>query len=296
MAVMFHSRAVTVSASRTLTAVARCRGPVPGMGRHRRADVTTGGSTGGDDPGDETRSDFPIAPPLPSAPPPAGVDASGVPSVRPARRPAADRGSGALDAAVRRRGRRVGRRDGLRLRGAADLYAVPGRARSRVRGWTATGSWRTSSTHPDHDPERDRVRRSSSASCRPNRCRSSSAGHRHRRSTRRTSSASGRTDGHATLGMRLLNLQVGNAFDGRKLDVGQAVRRWVALGGWLARVRLLHEPRGSRWSLPARLGDRAAGHDRHEPDQAGPARQIRELGGRRARRRLHGRHSRSAAC
>jgi uncharacterized RDD family membrane protein YckC len=42
------------------------------------------------------------------------------------------------------------------------------------------------------------------------------------------------SDARATLGMRLLKLQVGNAFDGRKLDTGQAVRRWIALGGWLS--------------------------------------------------------------
>ena len=42
------------------------------------------------------------------------------------------------------------------------------------------------------------------------------------------------SDARATLGMRLLKLQVGNAFDGRKLDMGQAVRRWIALGGWLS--------------------------------------------------------------
>ena len=42
------------------------------------------------------------------------------------------------------------------------------------------------------------------------------------------------SDARATLGMRLLKLQVGNAFDGRKLEMGQAVRRWIALGGWLS--------------------------------------------------------------
>jgi uncharacterized RDD family membrane protein YckC len=42
------------------------------------------------------------------------------------------------------------------------------------------------------------------------------------------------SDARATLGMRLLKLQVGNAFDGRKLDGAQAVRRWIALGGWLS--------------------------------------------------------------
>jgi uncharacterized RDD family membrane protein YckC len=38
----------------------------------------------------------------------------------------------------------------------------------------------------------------------------------------------------ATLGMRVLNLQVGNAFDGRRLETGQAFRRWVALGSWIS--------------------------------------------------------------
>jgi len=38
----------------------------------------------------------------------------------------------------------------------------------------------------------------------------------------------------ATLGMRALKLQVGNAADGRTLTPGQAVRRWVALGFPLA--------------------------------------------------------------
>jgi uncharacterized RDD family membrane protein YckC len=36
--------------------------------------------------------------------------------------------------------------------------------------------------------------------------------------------------GRATLGMRLMKLQIGNAFDGRTLTMSQAVRRWLALG------------------------------------------------------------------
>lgn len=36
--------------------------------------------------------------------------------------------------------------------------------------------------------------------------------------------------GRATLGMRIMKLQIGNAFDGRILTVSQAVRRWVGLG------------------------------------------------------------------
>lgn len=42
------------------------------------------------------------------------------------------------------------------------------------------------------------------------------------------------SEGRATVGMRILKVQVGNAFDGRKLDLGQGVRRWLALGSWLA--------------------------------------------------------------
>jgi uncharacterized RDD family membrane protein YckC len=39
-----------------------------------------------------------------------------------------------------------------------------------------------------------------------------------------------RSSARATPGMRLLKLQIGNAFDGRTLTTEQSVRRWVALG------------------------------------------------------------------
>ena len=42
------------------------------------------------------------------------------------------------------------------------------------------------------------------------------------------------TGTQATLGMRLFKLRVGNAVDGRKLEGRQALRRWVALGSWMA--------------------------------------------------------------
>jgi uncharacterized RDD family membrane protein YckC len=38
----------------------------------------------------------------------------------------------------------------------------------------------------------------------------------------------------ATLGMRLLRLQVANAVDGATLTLSQAVRRWIGLGQWLS--------------------------------------------------------------
>jgi uncharacterized RDD family membrane protein YckC len=37
----------------------------------------------------------------------------------------------------------------------------------------------------------------------------------------------------ATLGQRLLSIQVGNAFDGQALTTTQAVKRWIGLGGFL---------------------------------------------------------------
>jgi len=39
--------------------------------------------------------------------------------------------------------------------------------------------------------------------------------------------------GRATLGMRLLKLQVGNAVDGRTLTGALAFRRWLAMGSWV---------------------------------------------------------------
>jgi len=48
-----------------------------------------------------------------------------------------------------------------------------------------------------------------------------------------------RNGARATIGMRLLQLQVGNAFDGRTLSTDQAVRRWVAMGFPLGLLYLL---------------------------------------------------------
>jgi uncharacterized RDD family membrane protein YckC len=41
------------------------------------------------------------------------------------------------------------------------------------------------------------------------------------------------SDGRATLGMRLLKIQVGDATDGRTISKETAFRRWLALGAWL---------------------------------------------------------------
>jgi uncharacterized RDD family membrane protein YckC len=40
--------------------------------------------------------------------------------------------------------------------------------------------------------------------------------------------------GRATLGMRLLKLQIGNAADGRTLTGALAFRRWLAMGSWVS--------------------------------------------------------------
>ena len=40
--------------------------------------------------------------------------------------------------------------------------------------------------------------------------------------------------GRATLGMRLLKLQIGNAADGATLSLAQSFKRWLAFGSWLS--------------------------------------------------------------
>lgn len=47
------------------------------------------------------------------------------------------------------------------------------------------------------------------------------------------------SSGRATPGMRLLKLQVGNAFDGNPMTSSQAVRRWFAYGVWLSTFGLV---------------------------------------------------------
>ncbi len=37
----------------------------------------------------------------------------------------------------------------------------------------------------------------------------------------------------ATIGQRIFNIQVGNAFDGKALSLEQAIRRWLGLGSWI---------------------------------------------------------------
>jgi uncharacterized RDD family membrane protein YckC len=50
------------------------------------------------------------------------------------------------------------------------------------------------------------------------------------------------SSGRATLGMRLMKMQIGNAFDGRTLTMTQATLRWAALGLPFQAVYLLPPP------------------------------------------------------
>ncbi len=48
----------------------------------------------------------------------------------------------------------------------------------------------------------------------------------------------------ATIGQRAFDIQVGNAFDGRPLTLGQAVRRWLGLGSVLGLLAIVPALRG----------------------------------------------------
>jgi uncharacterized RDD family membrane protein YckC len=43
-----------------------------------------------------------------------------------------------------------------------------------------------------------------------------------------------------TLGMKVLNMQIGNASDGAPLTSDQAIRRWLAVGGWITIAQALN--------------------------------------------------------
>lgn len=59
--------------------------------------------------------------------------------------------------------------------------------------------------------------------------------------------------GQATLGMRLFNLRVGNATDGRELTMSQATVRWFAMGMWVSAAALLPPPLGTLLSMAGSL-------------------------------------------
>ena len=94
-----------------------------------------------------------------------------------------------------------------------------------------------------------------------------------------------------TLGMRVLNMQIGNAGDGKTMTTDQGVRRWlvIALPGILAQVLFVLPLLGVRPG-PVRLGmvHLPAVDDRDQSDQAGLPGQVRQHDGREGgpRRRL----------
>jgi uncharacterized RDD family membrane protein YckC len=44
----------------------------------------------------------------------------------------------------------------------------------------------------------------------------------------------------ATVGMRVLGMQIGNEGDGTTLTQNQAVRRWIAVGGWISIAQIVN--------------------------------------------------------
>lgn len=48
------------------------------------------------------------------------------------------------------------------------------------------------------------------------------------------------TSMRATVGMRVLGMQIGNEVDGATLTQNQAVRRWLAVGGWISIVQIIN--------------------------------------------------------
>ena len=89
----------------------------------------------------------------------------------------------------------------------------------------------------------------------------------------------------ATIGQRLFNIQVGNAFDGRALSLEQAIRRWLAFGAWIGLLGVVPglfpvaTLLGLVWLIV--LLD----HDRDQPHQAGPPRSVRQYRAREPVRR-----------
>ena len=59
--------------------------------------------------------------------------------------------------------------------------------------------------------------------------------------------------GQATLGMRLFNLRVGNATDGRELTMSQATVRWFAMGMWASAAAVLPPPLSTLVSMAGSL-------------------------------------------
>ncbi len=90
------------------------------------------------------------------------------------------------------------------------------------------------------------------------------------------------TNQRATIGMKALSLQIGNAPEGATITTEQAIRRWLALGAVFTIAQILNPlapARGSHRARHARVGHLPAVHDGQQPDETGLARQVREHDG-----------------
>ena len=75
----------------------------------------------------------------------------------------------------------------------------------------------------------------------------------------------------ATIGQRVFDIQVGNAFDGRPLTLDQSVRRWLGYGSFLGLLAVVPSLRRIRDAGAGGLDPGAARRDRAEPVEAGVA-------------------------
>ena len=80
----------------------------------------------------------------------------------------------------------------------------------------------------------------------------------------------------ATIGQRAMNIQVGNAFDGRPLSLEQAIRRWLGLGSWIALLGILPSLVSASGLMQSAVDDHPADLDRDQPHEAGLARSVRQ--------------------
>jgi uncharacterized RDD family membrane protein YckC len=73
----------------------------------------------------------------------------------------------------------------------------------------------------------------------------------------------------ATLGQRIFQIQVGNAFDGRPLRLDQAVRRWLGFGDFAQMLGIVPSA-AARCVGTGLCLEHRPDHDGDEPDQTGP--------------------------
>ena len=85
------------------------------------------------------------------------------------------------------------------------------------------------------------------------------------------------SSGRATIGMRLLTLQVGDATTGNRIPVATAFRRWLAFGAWLNLFGIRPGARRLRVARGVRVGGDPPRHDLVPPAEDGPSRPVRDM-------------------